>query len=86
MACDPAANSHHPEHYSNGIQGMSLLDVIEMLCDWKAAGLRHADGNIFKSLEINKDRYKISTQLYSILFNTAKYIEEQNVFHKAGES
>jgi hypothetical protein len=79
-------NSHHPEYYENGIDGMNLFDVLEMLCDWKAAGLRHADGNIFKSLEINKDRYKISTQLYSILFNTAKYIEEQNVFHKAGES
>src|SRR5258708_1360591 len=26
-------NSHHPEHYENGIAGMSLLDVIEMVCD-----------------------------------------------------
>src|SRR6185503_4287825 len=43
-------NSHHPEHYPNGINGMSLLDVIEMLADWKAAGLRHADGNIQQSL------------------------------------
>src|SRR5690349_18802217 len=36
-----AANSHHPEHYSNGIKGMSLLDLIEMLCDWTAATQRH---------------------------------------------
>lgn len=35
-------NSHHPEHYENGIAGMSLLDLIEMLCDWKAASERHA--------------------------------------------
>src|SRR3990167_7750416 len=25
-------NSHHPEHYQNGIDGMNLFDIIEMLC------------------------------------------------------
>lgn len=30
-------NAHHPQHYLHGISGMSLLDLIEMLCDWKAA-------------------------------------------------
>src|SRR5690554_941138 len=39
-----AANSHHPEHFGAGINGMTLLDLIEMLCDWKAATERHADG------------------------------------------
>jgi hypothetical protein len=47
-----AANSHHPEYYSDGIKGMSLLDLIEMVCDWKAATMRHADGSITKSIEI----------------------------------
>src|SRR3990172_12749776 len=32
-------NSHHPEHFPNGINGMTLLDLIEMLADWKAAGM-----------------------------------------------
>jgi len=63
-------NSHHPEHYRNGINGMSLIDLIEMLADWKAASLRHADGNILKSLEINKVRFGMSDQLYEILKNT----------------
>jgi hypothetical protein len=65
-------NSHHPEHYPNGINGMSLLDVIEMLADWKAAGMRHADGDIQKSLEINKKRFGVSDQLAEILRNTVK--------------
>lgn len=65
-------NSHHPEHYKNGVDGMSLLDVLEMLCDWKAAGERHNNGSIQRSLEINKDRFKVSPQLQSILENTAK--------------
>lgn len=46
-------NSHHPEYYATGIQEMTLVDMIEMLCDWKAATERHNDGDILKSLEIN---------------------------------
>jgi hypothetical protein len=65
-----ANNSHHPEHYPEGIRGMTLLDLLEMICDWKAAGERHADGNIFRSIDINKKRYDISDDLDRILFNT----------------
>lgn len=67
-----ALNSHHPEHYLKGIEDMDLLDLIEMLCDWKAATERHANGDIYKSLEINKKRFEISEQLIKILENTVK--------------
>jgi hypothetical protein len=67
-----AHNSHHPQHYPNGISGMSLLDVIEMLVDWKAAGERHADGDMPKSLVINKGRFDLSDQFAQILENTVK--------------
>jgi hypothetical protein len=67
-----AANSHHPEYFRLGISGMSLFDVVEMLMDWKAAGERHGDGDIWKSLEINKERFNIDNQTYSILINTAR--------------
>lgn len=63
-------NSHHPEHYENGIEGMSLLDLIEMICDWKAATQRHDDGNIRRSIEINAERFNISPALVQILRNT----------------
>lgn len=65
-----ANNSHHPEHYPNGINDMNLFDVLEMLCDWKAATMRHTDGNIYDSLLIGKIRFNISEQLYLILKNT----------------
>ena len=65
-------NSHHPEHYENGIAGMSLLDVIEMLCDWKAASERTKQGSIMQSLGVNRERFGISDQLYSIIENTVK--------------
>lgn len=67
-----AHNSHHPEHYTNGVAGMSLLDLVEMLCDWKAAGERHADGSMERSLLVNRERFRIEPQLQSILENTAR--------------
>jgi len=63
-------NKHHPEHYENGINDMTLIDLIEMFCDWKAAVKRHADGDIYKSIEINSKRFNISDQLTQILKNT----------------
>lgn len=66
-----AENSHHPEHYRNGVDDMDLLDVVEMLADWVAATRRHADGSVRESLMINKERFKISDQLYKIICNTA---------------
>lgn len=52
------ANSrHHPEHFSKGINDMNLVDILEMLCDWKAAGERQRDGNLLKSIEINAQRF-----------------------------
>lgn len=64
------SNSHHPEHFSNGIESMSLLDLMEMLCDWKVAG--EAKGsNIWESIEVNTDRYNIPPSIVDILKNTA---------------
>lgn len=66
-----AHNRHHPEHHKNGVNDMNLLDVLEMLCDWKASSERHNDGNIRKSIEINANRFGLSPQMVAILENTA---------------
>jgi len=70
-----ANNSHHPQHYKNGIDGMDLFDLIEMFFDWKAAGERHATGSMTNSININKDRFKMSDQLEAIFRNTAKNLQ-----------
>lgn len=67
-------NSHHPEHYEEGVNGMNLFDILEMFFDWKAAGERHADGNIYKSIEHNKERFQMSNQLADIFENTADFL------------
>ena len=65
-----AENRHHPEHFENGIDGMDLFDLVEMLFDWKEATERHNNGDILKSLDINEKRFNISPQLKQILANT----------------
>jgi hypothetical protein len=59
------ANKHHPEHndmLNDPIQAMDLFDIVEMICDWVAATKRHADGDIKRSIEINKTRFKLDDQ------------------------
>lgn len=55
-----------------GIGGMSLMGLMEMLADWKAAGERHSNGNLKESLTKNEVRFKIDPQLQKILENTAR--------------
>lgn len=67
-----AKNRHHPEHWPNGIEGMTLCDMVEMLCDWKAATERNKNGNIRTSIEKNTARYGLSPQLAQIMQNTVR--------------
>jgi hypothetical protein len=64
-------NRHHPEHWQLGVTDMSLLDIIEMLCDWKAAHDRNG-GDFGHSIQVSVSRFNISEQLHAILINTAK--------------
>jgi len=70
-----AKNTHHPEHYKEGINEMTLLDLMEMFCDWRAASMRHNDGNLRKSIEINGNRFGMSPQLVKIFENTVSVLE-----------
>lgn len=71
-----ANNRHHPEHFKNGIDEMNLVDLVEMLCDWKAASERHNDGNIRKSIEVNGKRFEMSPQLIRIFENSVELVGE----------
>ena len=71
-----ASNRHHPEHFVNGINDMTLIDILEMFCDWKASTLRQNDGNLLKSIESNAERFHMDGQLKQILINTARMIDE----------
>lgn len=70
-----AENDHHPEHFENGIRSMSLLSVLEMLCDWQASTKRMKDGDLRRSIEINAERFGYGEELTQLLLNTAYELE-----------
>lgn len=61
-------NSHHIEHYP-AYTDMSIYDLIEMICDWRAAVKRHRypNANLEKSFEHNKKRFNLSDEIVKIL-------------------
>jgi hypothetical protein len=70
-----AANRHHPEHFISGIEGMNLIDALEMVCDWMAAAKRVPGGKL--QLERQKERFGIDHQLYSLILHTVEYLESK---------
>lgn len=62
-------HSHHPEHFADGVNGMTLMDVVEMLLDWKAASERQKEAVL--NLTYCFGRFKIDKQLADIFINTA---------------
>jgi hypothetical protein len=73
-----AHNRHHPEHFKEGVDEMNLIDLLEMFADWAAASKRHHDGNIRKSIELNRDRFKLSPQIIRIFENTVELLGEDS--------
>ncbi len=67
-----AANRHHPEHHTDGVNSMTLFDIVEMFADWKAAAERsdHEKMHISHAAK----RYEIDPQLEQIFKNTADYM------------
>lgn len=65
-------NRHHPEHFVNGVNDMTLIDLVEMFCDWLAAAERkktHID------FEYSQRRFDLNQQLINILISTAEDID-----------
>lgn len=52
-------NRHHPEHHTNGVKDMTLVDVLEMLADWKAASVRPPYNELKDTLSFSFERNKI---------------------------
>lgn len=67
------SNTHHPEHFANGIDGMNVLDIVEMLCDWW--GVADAkDADVMEFIQSNAKRFGITVQLKVAMENTVRQI------------
>ena len=47
-----------------------MIDLLEMVADWKARSERSPGGDIHKSLDINTRRFNIEPLLRMVLINT----------------
>lgn len=65
-------NTHHPEHYPGGVLDMSLLDLLEMICDWRVAAEMNGT-DLTESFDKCVERFKIPDDLRRVLFNS--YVE-----------
>lgn len=63
-------NSHHPEHFEEGINGMTLIDIIEMLCDWVGYKSVMSITEAINTVDQQMDRYGFSQDLRDIIKNT----------------
>lgn len=70
------ANRHHPEHYENGVNDMTLIDIVEMIADWMAAAQRK---NTFINISHVTQRFGLSEQLVRIIINT---LHEDDIWNK----
>lgn len=61
---------HHPSGNPNGIPDMSLLGLVEMLADWRAAADEKAPYVLL--LDFNIERFGIDAQLAAVLKNTVR--------------
>lgn len=68
------ANDHHPEHFQGGISEMNLLQLVEMIADWKAASTRNSK-TLAETLDASFKRFGIDDQLAAIIRNTVASLE-----------
>ncbi len=65
-------NRHHPEHFTNGMYDMNIIDLIEMFCDWVAANKRNPQNDIHNSIDVCTDKYQVPSMLKQILHNSVE--------------
>jgi len=68
-------NRHHTGFHENGVKDMNLMDLLEMLADWKAASRRSPDLTFEDSLPRAFKKYNMDEALQQAIRNTIKYLE-----------
>lgn len=63
-------NRHHPEHYEYGVREMTLVDIVDMTCDWLGYKEAMSITEALKVCDEQMKRYNISEDLRQVIFNT----------------
>ena len=69
-------NDHHPEFFNadDPLSAMNFIQLIEMLCDWKAASMRRGNDPL-----LPLDRFDIDRRLKSIFKNTLEFLVDAGI-------
>ena len=76
-------NRHHTKYHKNGFRDMTLIDVLEMIADWKAAARRSPDkphlidtlNDAFKKYEIGEEMQGFIRRTVYALWQEGKEVE-----------
>lgn len=67
-------NRHHPDHYGElGIYGMTIVDLVEMMCDIVSYCEELHANEASKIIEEQRKRFGIDENIAQILINTLNY-------------
>jgi hypothetical protein len=66
-------NPHHPEYFPNGIQDMTLVDLMEMMCDWISYKDNIRVTEAVEIVEKQSNRFGYSDEIKNLLTNTLIY-------------
>lgn len=67
-----AHNRHHTECHPSGFADMDLIDILEMLADWRAANARSRDLLFRESVDIAFEKYNIPENMRVHILRTLK--------------
>lgn len=73
-------NDHHPEHHADGVGGMDLVMLLEMVCDWMAASMKTPDGDLrdaHAAVDANQGRFGYSDEFADMLHRTVDAISKE---------
>lgn len=72
-------NSHHPEHSPDGLASMTLIDLIEMVADWRAAFLVRRESGVESmewadSLQVQRRRFNMNDEQFNLIVLVSDFI------------
>jgi len=67
-------NRHHTVYHKDGFAGMNLIDILEMLADWKAANERSPDLSFKDAISICFEKYKVPENMQKHIMATLEYL------------
>lgn len=71
-------NSHHPEHWADGVKGMTFIDFVEMVIDWAGAARTYKNTSFEDGLKGQIERFKLQPEHLYLIRLIAGWLENDH--------